>query len=250
MKLRSPLATLLVAGAALVGLMAVNTLGGAGGGMTAPPLPAAAASPAPAPAPASPPPASAAPASPAPAPASPVPPAFPPPVPAPPSLPPAPPAFSGAAVYAGDSTGGPASVVLAVSNGHAAGLVCEGHSVESWLTGTATAGRVELRSEQGDIVTAQLADGRLSGTAGVGDRSFTFTVSLVEVPGGLYRGWLSRCGRTVTIGWVVVPDAQVGSNGGSGNGNGPGSALRLDPDVGCALDDCVPVTPVTGRSTP
>lgn len=116
-------------------------------------------------------------------------------------------AYRGPAVYVGRDTPRRTSVALAVRAGQVAAYVCDGRSVESWLTGTATGSTVVLAGGA-DRLVAEVAAGGLHVTGAVRGRPIDVTVALASAPAGLYR---LDSGSGSTVGWIVQPDGtQVG----------------------------------------
>lgn len=140
------------------------------------------------------------------------------------------------AVYAGKDEAGKMAVAIAVKDGKAVGYLCDGTSIEAWLTGTATDGQVTLEAPSGDAtVYADVVDDGVAGVAVVDDEEFTFDIDLAEPPAGLYR----KKDDKTTIGWIVLPD---GSQVGIANTDGTREpAPTLDPKAGEA-------EPVTGKT--
>lgn len=160
----------------------------------------------------------------------------------------APPGFPAKVLYAGRTEDRAASVAIAVLNGRSAAYFCDGRAVEAWLTGTATGGRIELRSKRGDTVRAQLSGTTLTGVATIGDRTYRFTVAPAGPPAGLYRGRAAIQGRSTTIGWIVLSDgSQVGiRTTRSERGAAPTlDRKRLAATVDGTLVRAVPVTGAT-----
>lgn len=156
------------------------------------------------------------------------------PSPAPTAKPEAP---SGAeAVYAGKDDAANMAVAVAIKGGKAVGYLCDGRSIEAWLTGTATSGQVTLESSDGDAtVYADVDQKGVAGVAVVGDNEFDFDIDRAPPPAGLYR----KQDDKTTIGWIVLPD---GKQVGIANRNGTKEpAPTLDPTSGEA-------TLVTGQT--
>jgi hypothetical protein len=148
------------------------------------------------------------------------------------------------AVFTGRTTGREATLAVAVKGGRAAAYVCDGRSVEAWLTGTLTAGRIALRSKAGDRLVGTLAAEAVTGTITVRGRQLSFTIDKAAPPAGLYR---ARTPRN-TIGWIVLPD---GSQVGVDNDGTPAPAPPLDPASGTATvgGTAVTATSITGDET-
>ncbi|TCO32439.1 hypothetical protein EV652_10445 [Kribbella steppae] len=148
------------------------------------------------------------------------------------------------AVYTGRTTGREATLAIAVKGGRAAAYVCDGRSVEAWLTGTHTAGRLALRSKAGDQLVGTVAAEAVTGTVTVRGRQWSFTIDKADPPAGLYRAKTS----SNTIGWIILPD---GSQVGIDNDGTPAPAPPLDPASGAATVGGAEVTAasITGDET-
>ncbi|MEP6651546.1 MAG: hypothetical protein ABJA74_16775, partial [Lapillicoccus sp.] len=121
--------------------------------------------------------------------------------------PPAAAAYLASAVYVGRDAARRTSVAMAVRDGKVAAYVCDGKSVESWLTGTASGTTATLTSGS-DRLVAELRTGELHVTGTVHGRPVDVVARLSSTPAGLYR--LSMTDGT-TVGWIVQPDGtQVG----------------------------------------
>ena len=161
-----------------------------------------------------------------------------------PTTPAATPAQQIVAVYTGRTTGREATLAIAVKGGRAAAYVCDGRSVEAWLTGTHTAGRLALRSKAGDRLVGTVAADAATGAVTVRGRQWSFTIDKADPPAGLYRAKTS----SNTIGWIVLPD---GTQVGIDNDGTPAPAPPLDPAGGTATVGGVTVTAasITGDET-
>jgi len=148
------------------------------------------------------------------------------------------------AVYTGRTTGREATLAIAVKGGRAAAYVCDGRSVEAWLTGTHTAGRLALQSKAGDQLVGTVAAEAVTGTVTVRGRQWSFTIDKADPPAGLYRAKTS----SNTIGWIILPD---GSQVGIDNDGTPAPAPPLDPASGAATVGGAEVTAasITGDET-
>lgn len=129
------------------------------------------------------------------------------PPPSPTQAPPAP-TFPAEAVYAGKASEGPLAIAVAVKGDEAAAYLCDGVNVETWLKGTAKAGKVNLTSkDKSSSLVAVLKGRQLAGNVSVGGQEAPFSIAVAKDPAGVYRGE----GGDTTIGWIVMPDGtQVG----------------------------------------
>ena len=139
-------------------------------------------------------------------------------------------AYLSPAVYVGRDATRRTRVAVAVRDGTVAAYVCDGKSVESWLTGTAT-GTTATLTAGGDRLVAEVAGGGLHITGTVRGRPVDVTAAPASAPAGLYR--LDATNGT-TVGWIVQPDGtQVGLRSRSGVVAPapvlvPGQAVTLD----------------------
>ena len=113
--------------------------------------------------------------------------------------------------YVGYVDSGEASVAVIVDGGEAIAYVCDGVSSEAWLSGPATDGQVELSGERGSL-SATYDGFVVEGQTTVDGHTWTFSISQVEAPDGLYRfADTISGGAEVVGGWIVLPDGdQVG----------------------------------------
>jgi len=115
-------------------------------------------------------------------------------------------AYLATAVYVGRDAARRTSVAVAVRDGKVAAYVCDGRSVESWLTGTASGTTATLVGGS-DRLVAEVREGALHVTGTVRGRPVDVTAALASAPAGLYR----LDGNSTTIGWIIQPDGtQVG----------------------------------------
>lgn len=131
------------------------------------------------------------------------------------------------AVYAGKDEAGKMTVAIAVKDGQAVGYLCNGRSIDAWLTGTATDGQLALEAPEKDAtIYGDVTVDSATGIAVVADYEFDFEINPVKPPAGLYR----KKDDDSTIGWIVLPD---GRQVGVANTNGAKKpAPALDPESG------------------
>jgi hypothetical protein len=116
-------------------------------------------------------------------------------------------AYRSPAVYVGRDAARRTSVAVAVRDGNVAAYVCDGKSVESWLTGTAV-GTTATLTTGGDRLVVEVSTRGLHVTGTVHGRTLDVTAALASAPSGLYR--LDASNGT-TVGWIIQPDGtQVG----------------------------------------
>ncbi|MFW6034456.1 MAG: hypothetical protein ACOC9R_04900 [bacterium] len=151
--------------------------------------------------------------------------------------------------YVGYVDGGGASVAVIVTGDEATAYVCDGASVEAWLSGSAEDGRLDLSGDRGSL-TGTLDDQQATGEAIADDITWTFTIEEVAPPEGLYRFADTVAGGAEVVGgWIVLPDGtQVGAVNVDGE---TGPASEIDLDTGEVPVEGVVVTPerVTGELT-
>jgi hypothetical protein len=114
-------------------------------------------------------------------------------------------AYPAEAVYVGRDANRRISVAVAVRDGKAAAYVCDGKSLESWLTGTVSGDTATLSSGS-DRLLAEHDAGWLDVTGTVRGRALYIRAKLASEPAGLYR--LSATDGT-TIGWIISVDGQA-----------------------------------------
>jgi len=136
--------------------------------------------------------------------------------------------FPDEAVYAGKDTTGKLAVAVAIKGDRAVAYLCDGRSLEAWLTGTVDGGRVTLESNRGATVEARFNGKRVTGVAAEGDDQYAFDLDKADPPAGLYREQTDD----TTLGWIVLPDGrQVGIKN---TGGTLAPAPRLDPETDAA----------------
>jgi hypothetical protein len=114
--------------------------------------------------------------------------------------------------YAGNVTGGGATIAIAVKDGKAIAYLCDGRSAEAWLQGTASNGALNLTGAEGAGLTGTYANGVANGVVTAVGRDFSFSVGTVEPPSGLYRASANVANAQVVDGWIVLADGtQVGT---------------------------------------
>jgi hypothetical protein len=110
------------------------------------------------------------------------------PVPLPPPAPPAV-AFPAKANYVGKipTRSGAITLEVTVAGQRAIAYACDGDSVEVWMRGTATNGRLALWSkDKASRLDGHLDGTSIAGTLAIGQRSWDFTAAPVAPPAGLY----------------------------------------------------------------
>lgn len=158
------------------------------------------------------------------------------PTPAPAAAPPA----VAEKVYAGRSSGNEVTVAVAVKGGKAVAYICDGKKVEAWLQGALAGANLTLTSANGAKITGTV-DGKGSfGTVAVGGKEWPYSAKAVQAPQGLYQGRSDVKGVAAKIGWIVLPDGQVGIETSAGVSE---PAPPLDPaNLGGVVIGGAPVT--------
>lgn len=154
-------------------------------------------------------------------------------------------AGTGQATYAGTVDGSATSVAIAVRNGVAIAYLCTG-SIESWLRGSASAGQLSLTGSNNGRLTGTYGNGVAAGTVWAGGKQWTFHISAVSPPSGLYKGTATIRNARVVGSWIVLPDGrQVGL---LVTNDSPGTAPALDTTTRTATVDGAPlaVSPIDG----
>jgi hypothetical protein len=134
--------------------------------------------------------------------------------------------------YAGRTRTGRPSIAIAVRDGKAIAYACDGHRLESWLTGTVTAGEIAMtsRKDKNAHVEGTIDGDRVVGSGVVGGQKITFTVPRAERPSGLYRFARQVQGAMIVGGWIVLADgSQVGM---VNTGGASATADTLNPLTG------------------
>lgn len=135
--------------------------------------------------------------------------------------------------YAGRTKDREATVAVAVRDGKAIAYVCDGRSTEAWLRGdVGDDGGLDLKGDGGARLTGKVSGGKVTGTAVVSGREWTFTAAKADKPAGLYRATATVRGAEVEGAWIVLQNGQqVGVVTTDGR---PAAAPKLDVDAGTA----------------
>jgi hypothetical protein len=129
--------------------------------------------------------------------------------------------------YAGRTAGNEATIAIAVQGDQVAAYVCDGRRVEAWLEGTITDDELSVQNVRGANATGTLKGNSILGTVSVGGKQWPYSAQLAGPPAGLYQGSGQVNGAPNRIGWIVLPD---GSQVGIRNRNGIREpAPALDP---------------------
>jgi hypothetical protein len=131
--------------------------------------------------------------------------------------------------FAGMDADGGAAVAIAIHNNHAIVYFCDGNTVDAWLSGAMTGGKLEVTGARGARAEISLASGQATGWVMVNGTQHMFSLSKVRAPSGLFRSVAVVHGKTVKAGWIVLDSGKkIGS-------------LEVNPDS---------AAPVTGTAPP
>ncbi|MDG4797507.1 hypothetical protein [Micromonospora sp. WMMD1082] len=145
-----------------------------------------------------------------------------------------------------------ATIAISVKNGRAEAYVCDGRSMELWLSGTVQDGKIELTGEDATL-TGVIRSDSASGEIVVGVRRWKFTVqpdattadeAIVKSSSGtapaIYRVTDETRKAGIEGGWIMLPDGtQIGIVTRDGE---PIFAPPLDPAFFSTLVDGVTIT--------
>ncbi|MFC9999135.1 hypothetical protein [Nocardia sp. NPDC127526] len=101
-------------------------------------------------------------------------------------------------------SGRPITLSVTVTGAKAVAYACDGVSIESWLSGAASSGRMTLTGNNSSL-EAGLEGENLSGTLTLADKKYEFNAPPVQAPAGLYMA-RSDSGRDS---WIVRPDGSI-----------------------------------------
>ena len=114
--------------------------------------------------------------------------------------------------YAGRVGGGGGSVAVSVHGDKAVAYVCNGSTVEGWMRGKVEHGKLVLTGKNKAHLTASYHAGKVSGDVEAHGTDYSFSVSTVNKPSGLYQATAKVQGKTIKAGWIVLGDGtQIGS---------------------------------------
>ena len=116
------------------------------------------------------------------------------------------------AVYAGVTSGGEATIAMAVDGDQVAAYLCDGAAIEAWLQGTVDGDTVTLTGRNGAGLSGSVSDGAVLGTVTTSTGlALPFSAAASQPPAGVYEARLTLDGLATRIGWAVLPDGtQVG----------------------------------------
>ncbi|MFF3062873.1 hypothetical protein [Streptomyces sp. NPDC057909] len=150
--------------------------------------------------------------------------------------------------YSGRTVGNETALAVSMQGGKAVGYLCDGKRTGMWFSGPAAPdGRLELASSDGSHLTGKATKGHVVGDARLfGGRILAFDLPEAGTSGVMYRATGQAAGKSVDVGWAILPD---GSQAGIVNRNGVRSpAPRLGAVRTITIDGiAMPVMRVTGR---
>jgi hypothetical protein len=147
--------------------------------------------------------------------------------------------------YAGGVGGGGATIAIAVKDGQAIAYLCDGATAEAWLKGTAQGGKLDLTGENANL-TGTYGNGVADGVVTAVGRDWSFSVSKVEAPSGLYRASVDVANATIVGGWIVLVDGtQVGTQR-KGGAVSPAPPLNVANGTSVLGGTTVTVTAIDG----
>jgi hypothetical protein len=155
--------------------------------------------------------------------------------------------------YAGRVGGGGGSVAVSVHGDKAVAYVCNGSTVEGWMRGKVQNGKLVLTGKNKAHLTASYHAGKVSGDVEAHGTDYSFSVSTVNKPSGLYQATAKVQGKTIKAGWIVLGDGtQIGSlEIDADTATTAVTAPKLDvatmtAQVGSLVLHAVPISGVTG----
>ncbi|MEX5719129.1 hypothetical protein [Geodermatophilus maliterrae] len=154
------------------------------------------------------------------------------------------------AVYAGVTSGGEATIAMAVNDDQVAAYLCDGAAIEAWLQGTLDGDTITLAGRNGAGLSGSVTDGTVFGTVTTSSGlTMPFSAAESQPPAGVYESRTTLDGLATRIGWAVLPDGtQVGV---ATVGDTKREAPPLDLTDGTFEIDGSPGTaePITGSDT-
>jgi hypothetical protein len=117
--------------------------------------------------------------------------------------------------YAGEVTGGQAAVAISVHGTRAIAYICNGSSMDAWMTGTAVDGHLTLNGKNGAHLDASFDAKGTTGTAVVDGVHFQLPLQTERLTvqkqkdAGLFRATGTVGGKTVKAGWIVLQNGKT-----------------------------------------
>ena len=158
--------------------------------------------------------------------------------------------------FAGRVGGGGGSVAVSVHGDKAIAYVCNGSTVEGWMSGKVENGKLTLTGKNQAHLTASIHTGTVTGDVEAHGTDYSFSVSTVSKSSGkssgLYQATAVVQGKTIKAGWIVLGDGtQIGSVETDETARNAVTAPKLDvatmtARIGNVVLHAVPVSGVTG----
>jgi hypothetical protein len=111
--------------------------------------------------------------------------------------------------YAGYVRGNGGLIALSTRDGKTVGYFCDGKK-EAWFKGTEKDGKITLKGFGAAAVGGEMGGGKATGWLKVGTKKWTFAVSKVVKPSGLYRASAEVRGAKLRAGWILVKNPNGG----------------------------------------
>jgi hypothetical protein len=117
--------------------------------------------------------------------------------------------------YAGEVQGGAAAVAISVHGTKAIAYLCNGSSMDAWMTGTAVDGHLTLNGKNGAHLDASFDSQGTSGTAVVDGVHFQLPLQTERLTvqkqknAGLFRATGMVGGKKVKAGWIVLQNGKT-----------------------------------------
>jgi hypothetical protein len=112
------------------------------------------------------------------------------------------------AVFAGRTQDGRASLAIVIVAGQATAYLCDGRTIEAWLEGQVTDGRLDLAGPNSATLTGTVNGGLVLGSIMAAGLSTPFEADAAAEPAGVYRASIMVDGVDVLLRWVVLPDGR------------------------------------------
>jgi hypothetical protein len=116
------------------------------------------------------------------------------------------PTVAAAGVFTGRTSTAGIGLSIVVDNGVATAYVCDGQTLEAWLSGTVAGDVVQMSGEDGASLDGTLNQQGLSGTISTTAGQIPFLAGTAGPPAGVYRAEIELGGTDTYIGWAVLAD--------------------------------------------
>jgi hypothetical protein len=99
------------------------------------------------------------------------------------------------------------ALAVTVKGDKAIAYLCDGATLESWLRGSSSSGGLDLTGKAGAALGGTFGTGgTLTGKVTVNGGTYSYGLKLAVKPSGLYRA--TSAVRKAAIGWIVEPDGK------------------------------------------